>query len=164
MGNPVDDMITEIILDEGGSKKTNDPNDSGGRTQFGISEKSNPEAWKDGKVTEQEARDIYYQKYVVAPGFDKISPARLQHQLVDFGVTSGQAVAAKKLQESVGVEADGVIGPETLEKLAALDWVQVNNQLVVSRVKLIGRIVQRRPKDLEYLSGWLNRALEFLVV
>jgi lysozyme family protein len=164
MEGPIDNIITEVIEAEGGDKVTNRPTDSGGRTQFGISEKHNPEAWEDGKVTEQEARDIYFKKYVSTPGFDKVTPTRLQHQLVDFGVLSGSQIATTKLQEILEVEADGILGPETLGALSERDWVQVNNKLVVARVKLFGRLVQRRPKDLEYLSGWLNRALEFLVI
>ena len=52
------DIITDIMLREGWDMMTNDPLDKGGRTQFGISEKSNPLAWTDNHVTEAEARAI----------------------------------------------------------------------------------------------------------
>lgn len=162
MTNANADIIGDVIKREGGNKATNDPNDAGGRTQYGISERSHPEAWTDGKVTEQEARAIYEAKYIKAPGFDRIPPSRLQEQLIDFGVHSGAAIAIQKLQALVGASVDGVLGPRTLESLNGHDLRVVNNQLVAERVKMLGRIVAKSPSQLKYLNGWLTRALEFL--
>lgn len=157
----VDKIIDDVIQKEGGSRMTNDPNDFGGRTQFGIAESSNPLPWKDGKVTEDEAREIYKRKYYFGPGFDKIENPRLQGQMVDFGVTSGPRLAIQKVQEIVGAEVDGVLGPETLGKISTFQG-DVNRELVKSRIKMIGRIVVKNPSQLKFLNGWLNRALEFL--
>jgi len=158
----IDDLITDIIEREGGATATNDPKDAGGRTQYGISERSNPDAWKDGKVTEAEARQIYLQKYVVGPGFDKIVDSQLQAQLVDYGVHSGPAIAIQKLQSAIGVAVDGKLGPATLQALEQLDPRIINNRLVAARIKMIGQIVVKVPSQLKYLNGFLNRALEFL--
>jgi lysozyme family protein len=155
--NPIDDVIRR----EG--PETNDPSDHGGRTAFGISEAANPEAWADGHVSEAEAREIYERKYVKWPKFDHIHEPFLRGQLIDFGVNSGPQVAIMKLQEVLGLESDGVIGPDTLNAIDKWDGRILNNRLVGERVKMIGRIVQRSPSQLKYLSGWLNRALEFLV-
>lgn len=163
MSDPINDLITEIIEDEGGATVTNDPNDGGGRTQYGISEKSNPEAWADGKVTEEEARAIYFKKYVVSPHFDKITHRVLQHQLVDFGVLSGPGVATQHLQRALGVEDDGILGPQTLAALAAADSKIINNRVMTSRVRMLGRIVNRRRSQAEYIQGWLDRSCSFLV-
>ena len=160
----IDDVITQVIKDEGGSKVTNDPSDKGGRTQFGIAEKSNPQAWKDGKVTEDEAREIYLRKYVNGPKFNQITHPTLQAQLIDYGVTSGPAIATMKLQGILGSTPDGVLGPKTLDHLSKvkdLNWV--NNQLVGERVKMICKIVVKDPSQLKYLSGWIHRCCEFLV-
>ena len=156
----IDKIISDVILREGAP--TNDPVDSGGRTAYGISEKSNPQAWADGKVTEEEAREIYLRKYVVGPGFDKISDPQLQTQLVDFGVTSGPQLAIMKLQECVGAEIDGILGPKTLNLIEGIYCPDVNNRLVAARVRMIGKIVVKNPTQLKFLNGWLNRALEFL--
>ena len=156
----IDQIITDIEYREGGSKATTGPD---GRTQYGISEKSNPEAWLDGKVTESEARFIYENKYVKNPGFDKIADRHLQAQLIDFGVNSGPSVAIMKLQEILHVTVDGVLGPETLGALKGITADEVNTLLVVSRIKMICRIVQKNPSNLRFLSGWCNRALEFII-
>src|SRR5688572_12640585 len=104
-------IIDAILVAEGGSKATNDPNDKGGRTQFGISEKAHPKAWADNKVTEEEARAIYSKKYISGPGFDRIDNEKLRHFLVDFGVNSGPGIAIQCLQRVVGTPVDGILGP-----------------------------------------------------
>jgi len=156
-------IIDDVIEAEGGAKVTNHPNDPGGRTQYGISERANPEAWADGKVTNEEAREIYERKYLRGPGFDKITHARLQAQLTDMGVLSGPGVAIQKLQQILKVKVDGALGPKTLAAIEASDPVWLNNQLVASRITMIGRLVQQRPVQLMYLSGWLSRALSFMI-
>lgn len=154
------DPISDLLKNEGGY--SNDSADKGGRTNYGISEKANPTAWADGKVTEDEARAIYEAKYVKAPGFDKIQDSKLRAQLVDFGVNSGPHLAIQKLQEIVGVPQDGVLGPETLAAIAKLHADDINNCLVASRVRMIGRIVSKDPSQLKFINGWLDRAVQFL--
>lgn len=157
----IKDIISDVIRREGHT--THDPVDNGGRTEFGISETSNPAAWADGKVTETEARTIYEQKYVIAPHFDQITDPRLQAQLVDFGVNSGPGLAIQKLQLCAGVEPDGILGPHTLAKVNSVDPIRLNNQLALERIKMIGRIVQKHPAQSRFLNGWLQRAIDFVV-
>ncbi len=156
----IDQIITDIEQREGGNQVTTGPD---GRTQYGISEKNNPEAWADGKVSETEARFIYETKYVKTPGFDKITDRHLQAQLIDFGVNSGPAVAVQKLQEILHVNVDGVLGPETLAAIKTITPEELNTLLAVSRIKMISRIVQKNPAQLKFLTGWINRCCEFLV-
>jgi lysozyme family protein len=155
-------IIDEILKAEGGNKMTNDPSDAGGRTQYGISERANPNAWKDGQVTEEEARAIYYKRYISGPGFDKINDPRVQHFLCDFAVHSGPGIAIKYLQRIVGVDDDGVMGPRTLEAANACEPRHLVNRLVAERMKMIARLVQKSPSQLKYLGGWTNRIMGFL--
>ena len=155
-------LIDDIIKREGGSIETNNPKDKGGRTKYGISERSNPQAWADGTITLDEARAIYTAKYLKGPGFDRITDQKLQAQLVDFGVTSGPAIAITKLQAVLKVEQDGVLGPKTLAAIEAADPAILSNKLALERVKMIGRIVAKNPSQATFLNGWLNRAIEFI--
>ena len=156
-----DSVINDILKREG--PPSNDPIDKGGATAFGISKVSNPEAWKNGPPTQEQARNIYIQKYVNGPGFHQIEDKQLQAQLVDFGVNSGPAVAIQKLQDILKVTVDGVLGPETLKVLKTLHPDDANNLLVAARIRMICKIVQRDPSQLKFLLGWCNRALEFSV-
>ena len=155
----ISDIINNEIKTEGAP--TNDSNDKGGPTAFGISKAANPEAWKNGAPTEAQARAIYQSKYVDQPGFNKITDPQLQAQLVDYGVNSGPMIAIQKLQAILEVPVDGVLGPATLVAIAA-STLPLNNLLVVARIQMISKLVQAKPSDLKYLSGWLNRSLEFL--
>ena len=158
-----DDIVDDIMEREDRTGTGVVTVDAGGLTQYGIAKKYNPEAWADGKVTEEEAREIYERKYVNAPGFNQIRDGALRAQLVDYGVNSGPMVAIMKLQAIVGASVDGVLGPQTLGLLALLDARAVSLELVKTRVKMIGRLVVANPKlNLQFLNGWLNRALEFL--
>jgi len=155
---PINAIIDHILEAEGPA--SNDPLDRGGATAFGISQRSNPEAWKNGPPTLSQARDIYFQKYVVGPGFDKIGDPALMAQLVDFGVTSGPMIAIQKLQGVLGITIDGVLGPDTLQSIQTLP--NVSNALVGARVKMICQLVVKNPSQLKFLVGWVNRAFEFL--
>lgn len=167
----LDRIITDVMKREGGAKATNDPKDPGGRTQYGISERANPEAWADGKVTETEAREIFLQKYVVWPKFHTIPPSHkaTQEQLIDYGVHSGPAVAVTKLQECLNeagaapkLKVDGDFGAKTLLALLGVDDHSINNLLMAARIRMLGRIVQKNHNQLNKLSGFLNRALGFM--
>ena len=160
----IDDIITDILVREGGATATNDPHDAGGRTQYGISERSNPKAWLDGKVTEGEAREIYLQKYVIWPRFHTLPPshAKLQAQLIDYGVNSGPQLVITKLQALMGIDIDGVLGPQTLQAITTHDPRILNNNLAVARMQMICKLVQKNPSQLKFLSGWCSRVLDFI--
>lgn len=156
----VDQIITEIIQREGGF--TNHPNDRGGRTIYGISERAHPEVWVNGPPSEAQARMIYHYIYVQVPKFDQIRDPSLQAQLVDYGVHSGPTLATMKLQHILGVEEDGVLGPITLGAVENVEPIWLNNRLMVERLKMVGRIVARDKSQAVWASGWLNRIVEFM--
>lgn len=158
----ISEIITGVIKREGPA--TSDPVDHGGRTSLGISEAANPAAWADGVVTTDEAQAIYLQKYVIGPHFDQITDDWLKAQLIDFGVTSGPALAIVKLQTILELKPDGVLGPITLAAANAMRGspIWLSNRLVAARVQMIGRLVAKNPTQVKFLNGWLNRALEFL--
>lgn len=163
MTHTTDTIVDDVMRREDRSGTGIVTTDTGGRTQFGISERSNPEAWADNTVTEDEAREIYERKYVRGPKFHLIPDERLRAHLVDFGVHSGPMIAIMKLQTIVGADVDGFIGPDTLGRLAATPIDYVRTQLVIARLKLIGRVVTRDPRNhLKNLNGYINRACEFL--
>lgn len=157
----VTDILDDEIKREGGY--SNDPNDPGGETMYGLTKKDNPEAWAHGRPTYQQAREIYEKKFLEGWKIGLIKDERLRHQVLDFSINSGY-LGIMKLQAILGLEADGHIGPHTLAALAAADPVKVNNQLVDERVKMLCRVVQKQPKLLADLSGLCSRALSFRIL
>ncbi len=169
----IQEIVKGIIHAEDASETgvvTNDPNDSGGKTQWGLTQKDNPKEWADGVVTRAEAEQAYRERYVKP--FDGIRDSYLLHQLVDFGVPSGPATAAKILQQLVGVSADGVIGPATIKAVENYPsgtvfgvpvpgFVLLNLALRDARLLFYAGLAKRWPKNLKFLLGWMKRAMEF---
>lgn len=152
--------IEDVLLNEGGF--VNDPDDPGGRTNFGISERAHPEAWVDDLVTKDEAIAIYRHDYLVQPGIDKL-PSPLQDQVLDFAVNAGPARAVKLLQFILRCPQDGHIGPQTCAALAERDLKEVNNFYVGLRETYYRDLVRADARKGKFLKGWLTRARKFFL-
>ena len=111
MSAEFDKAFDFVIVAEGGY--TNDPNDHGGETRFGISKRAFP--FIDIKdLTLEQAGKIYRDHYWdVLPMADLPNP--LAFCLFDTAVNCGVGRAIKLLQMACGVSADGVVGPITIK-------------------------------------------------
>lgn len=155
----IDEILDEVLKREGGY--SNDVADPGGETNFGISKRSFPDL--DIKaLTREQAKEIYRQQYVLAPGFDKIPDHALRAQMVDFGVNSGPATAIKFLQRLLRVDADGVLGGVTLSMLWKHDPLLVNDALAGARAAFIDDLTDRRTAMKKFEEGLESRALDFI--
>lgn len=129
----IDDIISDVIKAEG--SYSDNKNDTGGKTKFGITEAVARENGYTGDMhdlTEDFARKVYYQRYVIEPRFDRVlllSPM-IAGELVDTGVNCGQGVAAKFLQRCLNafnqrgvlwsdLVVDGGLGDKSIAALAA---------------------------------------------
>ena len=162
----LDQLLTEVIRREGGY--VHDPADRGGPTKYGITQRT-LRAWRGQAVTADdvrrlttdEARTIYRRRYVDDPGFARL-PDPLRAQVVDNGVLSGPRQAVKDLQRAIGgVTVDGQLGPQTRAALRQRGVAAVHARLIQVRASRIGRIVQRRPEQARFLTGWLTRITAF---
>lgn len=161
----VDDIIEAVLQRE----KQGEPpylakNDAGGRTSWGIAERFHPDAWKNGPPSKEDARRILTMEY--AGPFLPLRAAGLSDDVldcaVDDAVLSGVASAMKRLQWTLGVTPDGVLGPQTLAAVRQWNQRALLQRLVVERVTRLCRLVQARPSDLTNIVGWVVRALAFL--
>ncbi|MDH2898319.1 glycoside hydrolase family 108 protein [Rahnella variigena] len=127
--NPV---INSVLKNEGGY--VDHPNDTGGPTHWGITEKTARSYGYTGKMvdfTKEDAYLILEKNYWYQPGFDKvyaIAPV-LALELCDTGTNMGPVVGIKWLQRWLNVfnqeeahyadiTVDGKIGPGTLKALS----------------------------------------------
>ena len=81
---------------------SNDPNDPGGETNFGISKRSYPEL-DISKLTIKQAEDIYYQNYWLKAGCEKL-PFPLSICVFDTAVNMGRKRAKEFLDNCLGWE------------------------------------------------------------
>lgn len=183
MNKKIETFIDTTIEKEGNGKYTNDPNDSGGPTRWGITETTARAFGYKGdmsKLPREKAVQIYYKRYWEDPGFDLIEDVfpDLAAMLFDFGVLAGSVTAGKHLQRALNVlnrggtdypdlTVDGRIGCMTSESLRAFitkrgsDGMKIIKGMVASlNSAYLTELAERRPKDELYMYGWqLNRAL-----
>lgn len=118
----------EIILElEGGSKITNDPDDPGGLTKWGISLRAHPELSATGlrRLTKAQAIEIYYEDYWLPVRAGEV-PDILRLSLFDSAVNQGVVGAIKILQKALNdlggkLLVDGVLGPKTIAAVNKVD-------------------------------------------
>lgn len=167
--NSIEQILDEILRREGGY--VNHSADRGGVTNFGITAQTLGSWRKLGRpataaevraLTQAEARAVYRQQYITAPGFEAITHPALLHLLVDAGVHSGPKRAVQWLQGALGVTADGVIGSKTLAALAAADQGVLYGKVLGQRLRHLGRLITNDPRQSAFAAGWMNRMAEFV--
>ncbi len=170
------DAILDQIIQNEGREYTNDPDDPGGPTKFGItletlhSWRGKPVTPDDVKnLTEDEARTIYTARYWTQPGFasvDAISP-KIAAKLADAGVNVGPGTVSQWLQRTINVmgaslTVDGKLGPASCAALKGfLDQRGENGEAVMLRALngfqatyYIG-LAEKNPTNRKYAYGWI---------
>lgn len=160
-----DSLITDILEREGGF--VDHPADKGKATKFGITLGTLSDYRKQSCTVEDvrqlsatEARLIYEQNYIKAPGFDRIASDALRATLVDFGVHSGPIAAIRALQKAVGVPADGMLGGQTEAAANLLDGRRLALKVLAGRARKLGRIITDDPTQAAFAAGWMDRVAD----
>lgn len=163
-----DQILTDLLRREGGL--SDDPDDPGGFTNFGLTTKSLSEYYgrpvganEVETLTAAVARTIYADMYIEKPGFNLIGVQCIRALLVDSAVNNGRARATKWLQTALGVVPDGVIGPRTAKAMEGMLWADVYYKVLHQRFACYAELPRSNPKLLKFLPGWINRANEFVV-
>lgn len=176
------DEIRDLCFDfcmkeEGGSKYTNDPNDPGGPTKYGVCLKYNrnviPDKNGDGVIDardvrmlgENDARKIFKTVYWEKYKCDKF-PGPVAFLLGDMVFNPGPGAASKIVQQSLNalgasLVVDGKIGPLTLADAgvqAARDCAALLQEMTARRVQYYAT----RPGFSRYGLGWCRRSARCL--
>ncbi len=169
MTTPTADIIADVLRREGGYVEH--PADRGGPTNYGITRltlaewRGRPTTADDVRdLTEAEARAIYLNRFVARPGFGFVADPSLRGVVVDAGVHHGPVRAARWLQQAVGAEPDGRIGPKTLARVNDANVENVIDRFVALRLRFIADVVVGDPSQLVFLRGWVTRATEPLMM
>ncbi len=130
-----------VLFSEGGY--VNNPADSGGETNFGMT-KSVYDMYRKSKklplrsvkeITSEEVEEIYYKKYYIASGADKITDEKLALIHFDTSVNMGISRAGSFLTLSQG-------NSEKYLKLRRDKYIE---------------FAEKNPTQKVFLKGWLNR-------
>ena len=145
-----DDAFARVVGLEGRYTPpgTDDP---GGETRFGVSKRAYPQV-DIRNLTLPDAKAIYLRDYWLKAGCDKV-PDVLSYDLFDMAVNQGVGVAIRTLQDAVGVEQDGVLGPVTLAAIAQMDTPRLLFRFVAARLVAYTEDAGWP----EYGRGWVRR-------
>jgi lysozyme family protein len=149
-----------VLKHEGGY--VNHPKDPGGMTNLGVTKR----VWEEyvgHSVDEaamralgpQDVAPLYKKNY-----WDKIRgddlPSGVDYACFDLAVNSGVGRAAKFLQQAVGVSADGVIGPATLDAIEKANPRDLATEICDLRLNFL----QSLPTFATFGKGWSRRVSE----
>jgi lysozyme family protein len=165
------DKAVMFVLGQEDSKMqgviTNDPRDSGGRTRYGVAERFHPELTSTGffdTMTAAEALDkakeIYEAQYAAPVQLSNMVSQDVANAALSFAVNEGTGTFVKLLQEAIGVEEDGIMGPQTMDKLNSCNPYTLLQSLQVVEQQYYMGIVEAKPDQSVFLKGWLNRVYQ----
>lgn len=167
----LDQSLDWLLEEEGGW--SNHPADRGGATMYGVTQRTY-NAWRKkkgrpaqsvGKMSKEEAKELYNEEYWKAASCDKL-PWPISYLVFDAAVNSGVKRAIQWLQTGLGCAPDGVVGPATLR--SATQAVDSGNtaillRIVDARTVFLARLVQSKPSQAAFLLGWWRRTERLLV-
>lgn len=182
-----DKCFTYTMGMEGGEKFTNDQDDPGGATKYGISLHflkgiTEGDIDHDGDIDADDVKGLswtstkyLYEKHFWHPSFENLHP-QLASKLFDLRVNMGPVQATKIIQathnelekfiadnernyiEDVLV-VDGVMGPKTLR---ACTRDELLKPLIYQAAQFYFNLADKRPASQKYLLGWLRRTYSVL--
>ena len=126
-------------------------NDSGGLTKYGISQKAYPNL-DIRSLTKEKAQQIYKRDYYDAVKADLFENELLALHVFDMAVNAGVGRSIRMLQKVLVIEVDGIIGKNTINTANAGDWA---NAFISARINYYKQTATGR--NLTFLKGWLNR-------
>ena len=152
--------FAEILEKEGGF--SNNPNDPGGPTNLGITQRTLA-AWRQAEVTvedvqklaREEACEIYRSNYWNVMRCDDL-PKGVDLSVFDFGVNAGSAAAVRLLQKVAGAEQDGSVGPLTLRAVRSSEPRTLIEALTSARLDFYRGLATYET----FGKGWEKRCAE----
>lgn len=165
-------MIAGVILLEGGY--VNHRADPGGETNMGITKRVAVENGYDGPMQtlpREVAESIYYDRYLVGPGYAPLIPldAAVTEELFDTTVNMGPSRPSRWFQASINslcgtrLAVDGQVGPATVRAFAACQTAKGATKLCIAMLDSLdgkqrdeyGRLVRVNSRLRVFYKGWV---------
>jgi len=168
MANNFDTAFQKTLMYEGWL--SNDKNDRGGLTKFGISKASYPNI-DIANLTLAQAKAIYQRDFWNPIKCDQIKNQDIAMQLFDIAVNCGTGGAGQIVQKAINsllpagqaISVDGIIGEITIAKINSLDAKVLNNRIATYRARRYAQICVKNPSQVCFLEGWLVRTFGFII-
>lgn len=173
----------DYVIENEGTEYTDDENDSGGPTRYGITQEdlsrylgrsASPQEVRN--MDRQTAELVYLRFYWGPMHLDFLSDQKIATAVFDIGVNRGIVRGIKYAQQSYNSLAhqtassasllvvDGHIGPKTILALNGVSrksFIQNYCKLVVAGYVAI---IDNNPTQEEFRDGWMNRAKRLLTL
>lgn len=164
-------FVPKLLKWEGGYAA--DPDDRGGATKYGVTEKtwekSGYDKNADGRIDAKDVAllsesdmsscilPVYWKRWQA----DRIGSQAMAEILVDWLWMSGD-IAVKRVQHLLGLNEDGIVGEKTLAAINAYpDRRKLFERIKNERRGYIDRICSLRPANIKFRKGWLARLKDF---
>lgn len=189
VGAAIERYLANLVDVVEGPRYTNYPEDRGGPTKYGVTQKAlahhrgHPVTPEDVEnLPRDEALEIYRQEYVVLPGFDKLADASpaVALECIDTGINMGQKVSGTMLQRSLNVlnnsaklwpdlVTDGQCGPATITAVQSLLRIRgaVGQRMLLLVLNCLQGsryvdIAEADPEQEKFVFGWFNQRIELV--
>lgn len=154
-----ENAVKKVLAHEGGY--VNDPRDSGGETNFGISKRSYPNL-KIRDLTKEDAIAIYLKDFWTPNNYGQINNSDIAEKVFDMSVLLGAKAANQTLQKTLNklncsLSEDGILGPLSLKAINSADSAKLLSLYKAQLEIHFKEIVKKRPKNEVFLNGWLRR-------
>ena len=154
-----------VLKFEGGF--VNNPNDPGGATNFGVTQKTydlfcdkmHIPKREVTKISSLEVKQIYlsFWRSASCDKFERTHPNTAEVHF-DFSINAGISQANKSLQRVINARPiDGIIGRITLAQLLSLDDTSVALSYLNERDRFYESLAERKSVLKEFLPGWKKR-------
>jgi len=151
--------ISKTLAHEGGNTFTDDANDHGGATKYGISQNAYPDL-DIRNLTEIQAKEIYQRDYWNRVRGDDIQSQAVAENIFDACVNMGVSGGSKLVQSALGIEpADGIIGSQSLQVINSADEELFLAKFALAKMRRYAELCTADGSQKKYLLGWLNRTL-----
>lgn len=186
MTDPISAIIDGTLAKETG-KFTNNPDDAGGPTKWGVTQaeladfRGRPvSAAEVESLTQSDAWSVLYAKFVRVPKFDLVSKLSMPiaAKLIDAGVVCGPPTVSMWLQRCLNAfslrgtkypigKVDGAVGSVTLAALGSfLTWRGKEGEGVLLEAlrDLEGEhfieVEEKHQNDADFVYGWIAQRVE----
>ena len=158
-------VIPFLILAEG-DKDSDNPNDYGGESKFGISKRSYPDV-DIASLTIEEASVIYERDYWKPYRIDEVIDQTIANQIFLLLINMNPEKAIRIIQTAINVcgrtitviDVDGKMGEDTIDSLNKLDRFWLSDHIRIEECRYYLAETDRDKTQINNLRSWIRRTL-----